>query len=122
MSEEVSNADVAVPWSMLLTTLGNGAFGWAIVIAVLFVTVDINAVLESPTGLLGFPYMQIFYQSTGSLAGATAMITIILIMTVCGTISSLATSSRLIWAFARDRGLPFSRHVSKVGTSQTQIV
>jgi len=119
MSEEVSNADVTVPWSMLLTTLFNGAFGWGIVIAVLFVTVDVEAVLQSPTGLLGFPYMQIFYQSTGSMAGATAMITIILVMTVCGTIASLATASRLIWAFARDRGLPFSRHVSKVqiGTS-----
>ena len=115
MSEEVSNADVTVPWSMLLTTLLNGAFGWGIVIAVLFVTVDIEAVLQSPTGMLGFPYMQIFYQSTGSMAGATAMIAIILIMTVCGTIASLATSSRLIWAFARDHGLPFSRHVSKVG-------
>lgn len=114
MSEEVTNPDITVPWSMVITTLLNGAFGWAIVIAVLFVTVDITAVLQSPTGALGFPYMQIFYQSTGSKGGATAMIAIILIMTVCGTIASLATASRLIWAFARDRGLPFHRHVSKV--------
>ena len=114
MAEEVQNADVTVPWSMLITTLLNGAAGFAIVIAVLFVTVDIETVLESPTGALGFPYMQIFYQSTGSKAGATAMISIILVMTVCGTIASLATASRLIWAFARDRGLPFWRHVSKV--------
>ncbi|KAK4691545.1 hypothetical protein P7C71_g5474, partial [Lecanoromycetidae sp. Uapishka_2] len=99
--------------------MANGAFGFGIVIAVLFVTFDVEAVLQSPTGALGFPYMQIFYQSTGSKAGATAMIAIILVMTVCGTIASLATSSRLIWAFARDRGLPFSNHVSKVqiGTS-----
>ncbi len=116
MAEEVTNADITVPWSMLLTTLLNGAFGFGIVIAVLFVTVDIEAVLQSPTGVLGFPYMQIFYQSTGSKAGANAMIAILLLMTVCGTIASLATSSRLIWAFARDRGLPFSRHVSKVGS------
>lgn len=117
MSEEVANADVTVPWSMLLTTLLNGAFGFGIVIAVLFVTTNIEAVLKSPTGALGFPYMEIFYQSTGSKAGATVMITILLVMTVCGTIAALATASRLIWAFARDRGLPFSRHVSKVRPS-----
>ncbi len=116
MSEEVSNASVIVPWSMLITTLLNGAFGFAIVIAVLFVTTNIEAVLKSPTGALGFPYMQIFYQSTGSKVGASVMIAIILVMTVCGTIASLATASRLIWAFARDRGLPFWRHVSKVGS------
>lgn len=114
MAEEVSNADVTVPWSMLLTTLLNGAFGFGIVLAVLFVTTNADASLASPTGALGFPYMEIFYQSTGSKAGATGMIVIILIMTVCGAIASLATASRLIWAFARDRGLPFWRHVSKV--------
>lgn len=115
MAEEVRNADVTVPWCMLITTLLNGAFGFGIVIAVLFVTVDIESVLESPTGALGFPYMQIFYNSTGSKGGATGMIFIILFMTVCGTIATLATASRLIWAFARDRGLPFWSHVSKVG-------
>ncbi|KAL8660852.1 MAG: hypothetical protein Q9202_006135 [Teloschistes flavicans] len=114
MAEEVRNADVTVPWSMLVTTLLNGAFGFGIVIAVLFVTVDIESVLESPTGLLGYPYMQIFYNSVGSKGGATGMTVILLVMTVCGTIASLATASRLIWAFARDRGLPFWRHVSKV--------
>ncbi|KAL8775891.1 MAG: hypothetical protein Q9194_003536 [Teloschistes cf. exilis] len=114
MAEEVRNADVTVPWSMLVTTLLNGAFGFAIVIAVLFVTVDVESVLGSPTGLLGYPYMQIFYNSVGSKGGATGMTVILLIMTVCGTIAALATASRLIWAFARDRGLPFWRHVSKV--------
>ena len=114
MAEEVKNANVTVPWSMLITTLLNGVFGWGIVIAVLFVTIDIESVLGSPTGTLGYPYMQIFYDSTGSLGGATAMIVIILIMTVCGTIAALTTASRLIWAFARDRGLPGWRHVSKV--------
>jgi len=114
MAEEVRNADVTVPWSMLVTTLLNGAFGFGIVIAVLYVTMDITSVLQSPTGVLGYPYMQIFYDATGSKGGATAMISILIVMSVCGTIASLATASRLIWAFARDRGLPFWRQVSKV--------
>lgn len=115
MAEEAQNASVNVPWSMLVAILLNGAFGWGIVIAVLFVTIDIESVLESPTAALGFPYMQIFYDSVGSTGGATGMTVVLLIMTVCGTIAALTTASRLVWAFARDRGLPFWRHVSKVG-------
>lgn len=114
MAEEVKNADVTVPWSMLVTTLLNGAFGFGIVVAVLYVTIDIQSVLMSPTGQLGYPYMQIFYDATGSKGGATAMICILIVMTVCGTIAALATASRLIWAFARDRGIPFWRQVSRV--------
>lgn len=114
MAEEVRDADVTVPWSMLLTTLLNGAFGFAMVITMVFVTPNIDEVLASPTSQLGFPYMQVIYQSVGSKNAATGLIAILVITAVFGTISALATASRLIWALARDRGLPFWRHVSKV--------
>lgn len=114
MAEEIKNAEVVVPWSMLTTTVLNGALGFGIVIAVLFVTTDITAALSSPTGLLGYPFMQIFYDATGSKAGASVMIAIIIIMDAAGTIAFLATASRLVWAFARDGGLPGSHFVSQV--------
>ena len=117
MAEEIKNAEVVVPWSMLTTTVLNGALGFGIVVAVLFVTTDITAALSSPTGLLGYPFMQIFYDATGSKAGASGMIAIIIIMDAAGTIAFLATASRLVWAFARDRGLPGWRFVSRVCTS-----
>lgn len=114
MAEEVNNAEVVIPWSMLTTTLLNGALGFAIVVAVLFVTTDITAALASPTGVLGYPFMQIFYDATGSKAGASVLIAILIIMTAAGTTAALTTVSRLVWAFARDRGLPGWRSVSKV--------
>ncbi|KAL8831384.1 MAG: hypothetical protein Q9170_005319 [Blastenia crenularia] len=82
MAEEVKNANINVPWSMIVTTLLNGAFGFGIVIAVLFVTPNITSALNSPTGALGFPYMQIFADSVGSAGGATGMTVILLLMTV----------------------------------------
>ncbi|CAD6586199.1 MAG: hypothetical protein ASARMPRED_002470 [Alectoria sarmentosa] len=121
MAEETKNAEVVVPWSMLTTTVLNGALGFAIVIAVLFVTTDITAVLASPTGVLGYPFMQIFYDATGSKVGASVLIAIIIIMNAAGTIAFLATASRLVWAFARDRGLPGWRSVSKVCLSITSF-
>lgn len=114
MAEEIQNAEVVVPWSMLTTTLLNGAFGWAMVIAVLFVTPDITSALSSPTGALGFPIMQIFYDALGSKAGASVLVAILIVMTAAGSIAALATASRLVWAFARDRGLPGWRFWSKV--------
>ncbi|KAL9598427.1 MAG: hypothetical protein Q9219_004517 [cf. Caloplaca sp. 3 TL-2023] len=79
-----------------------------------FATYDIEAVLASPTGSLGFPFMQIFYDATGSLPGASAMICIIIIMDISAAIAFLATSSRIVFAFGRDRGLPFWRTMSTV--------
>ena len=114
MAEEVRNADIVVPWSMVITTLINGALGFGILIAVLFVTVDINAILESAPAKVGYPVVQIVYDATGSLGGATTMIAILVFLLACCTMATLATASRLVWAFARDRGLPFWSHVSKV--------
>ena len=114
MAEEVQNADVIVPWSMVFTTILNGAFGFAMVIAVLFVTVDIESALESPTGSLGYPYMDIFLTATNSHAGASVMISILITITICATVAFVATTSRLIWAFARDRGFPGWQYVKKV--------
>ncbi|KAI4218439.1 MAG: hypothetical protein L6R36_008955 [Xanthoria steineri] len=106
MAEETRNAEVVVPWCMVSATLLNGAIGWGMVIAVLFVTVDITAALESPTGSLGFPIIDITYSALGSKAGTSVLTAILLFMTAAGAISAMATSSRLIWALARDRGLP----------------
>ena len=114
MAEEVQNADVIVPWSMVFTTVLNGAMGFAMVVAVLFVTPDIESALESTTGSLGYPYMDIFLTATQSQAGATVMIVIVLVICLLAIVAFVATTSRLIWAFARDRGFPGWRHVSKV--------
>ncbi|KAL8835926.1 MAG: hypothetical protein Q9176_006610 [Flavoplaca citrina] len=114
MAEETRNAEVVVPWCMVSATLLNGAFGWGMIIAILFVTVDITAALESPTGSLGFPIIDITYNAIGSKAGTSVLIAILLFMTAAGAISAMATSSRLIWALARDRGLPGWRLVTKL--------
>lgn len=114
MAEEIHNADTVVPWSMVTSVLFNGALGFAMNVAVLFVTTDITAALSSPTGILGYPFMDIFYNATGSRVGSSVMIAIVIVMDTAATIAVLATQSRVVWAFARDRGLPGWRFVSKV--------
>ena len=115
MAEEVQNADIIVPWSMVSTTVLNGALGFVMVVVVLLVTPDIESALESQTGSLGYPFMDIFLTATRSLGGATTMIALVLFIAAFATVAFVATTSRLIWSFARDRGFPGWRHVSKVG-------
>lgn len=111
MSEEIQNASTVVPRSMMTSIMLNGTLGFGMLIATLFCLVDIEAVLQTRTG---YPFIEIFYLATGSIGGSTAMASVISLLGICSTIGLLASSSRLTWAFARDRGLPGWRILSKV--------
>lgn len=113
MCEEIENPAISIPRSIVTSIQLNGLIGFGILLATLFGLGNIDAVLNSPTG---YPYMQIFFQATGYFKGATAMASIVIALAFCATIGFVATSSRMIWSFARDRGLPFSGFLSKVYT------
>lgn len=111
MSEEIRNAALVVPRSIMISIFINGALGFAVLLVTLFSLNDIKKVLKTPTG---FPYMQVFLDATGSVAGATVMAGIIVVMSFSANIGILATASRMCWSFCRDRGLPgwhFLQHV-----------
>ncbi|PYI05166.1 GABA transporter [Aspergillus sclerotiicarbonarius CBS 121057] len=111
MSEEIHNAERVVPQSILTSVLINGLLGFAMILATLFTMTDADAALASPTG---YPYMQIFCSSTNSLGGCTVMSAIVPILVTATAVGSLASSSRMAWSFARDRGLPGWRLLSRV--------
>lgn len=111
MAEEVQNAPVVVPRAILFSVIVNGALGFAMVIALLFCLGDLQAALQSPTG---YPAMYIFSHGTGSVAGATTIFSIIIVVGACSITGQMATSSRQFWSFSRDRGVPGWRFWSKV--------
>ncbi|KAI4170852.1 MAG: hypothetical protein LQ348_007033 [Seirophora lacunosa] len=111
MSEEISNASLNVPRSMLASVMLNGTLGFAMLIAVLFCLGDIEQVIETNTG---YPFMAIFQNATQSAGGAAAMASVVVTLGICATIAFLASSSRMTWSFARDRGLPLSKYLGKV--------
>lgn len=59
------------------------------------------------------PYLVLF-KNTGSNAVAFVLMIILLILVFSGNITALATTSREVWAFSRDKGFPFSRWISTV--------
>ena len=117
MAEEIKGADSVIPWCVVATSLLNGILGFGTLLAMLYVTVDIDAVLASPTGELGFPFMQVVLDSVGSHAGATVMISIVIVMFVFAVTAFLQTASRIVFAFGRDKGLPFWQAMAKVRRS-----
>jgi len=69
---------------------------------------------EALTPQYNFAFIGTFYTATQSRAGATVMSCIITVLTWCSAISNVATASRQLFAFARDRAVPFSNVLSYV--------
>lgn len=105
MSEELRDASKTLPRSMLWTTFINGSMGFIMLITFCSVLGSIDDALASPTKQA---YLYVFYNSTESVAGASAMGALIITMAIFCNLSITATSSRQLFAFARDQGVPFS--------------
>jgi amino acid transporter len=111
MAEEINDAATVIPRAIMLSVLINGILGFSMLIAVLFCMGSVQDAINTPTG---FPYIEIFYQATGSMPGALTMCSIILIFGVCSMTGMLAATSRQFWSFARDRGVPGWRFWTQV--------
>lgn len=111
MAEEVDNAALNIPRAIVTAMCVNGLIGFGMMITVLFCLGDIDTVLETATG---FPFIQIFYNSYGTIAGAVAAGSIVLALTWACALGITTTASRMTWSFARDKGTPASHILSKV--------
>ncbi|KAE9961348.1 hypothetical protein EG327_004581, partial [Venturia inaequalis] len=118
MSEEIRDASIIVPRTMIATAVLNGTLGLIMVITYCFCITDLETTLASPTG---YPFITVFYNATGSKGATTAMTLIIIILILSAGVSLLATASRQAFAFARDEGLPWPRVWSKVVKVGTEI-
>lgn len=111
MSEEIQRAEINAPRSLTLAVTLNGLLSFVIMFVFLYVGGPPDDLLEYPGQ---YPFIQIIYTATGSRTATCVLTGFISVMIFAATISSTASGSRMVWAFARDRGLPFSRFISIV--------
>ncbi|KAH5646974.1 hypothetical protein HBI51_104840 [Parastagonospora nodorum] len=111
MSEEIRGASRVVPWAMMMSILINGLTGFCMLIAILYCMGDIDAALASPTG---YPFIEILTQVVSSISGGTALSALLVVMFCFANLTLVASTSRQLWAFARDRAVPHSRAVGYV--------
>ena len=113
IAEEVPQPGRRVPKTMAMTVLIGLLTVLPWTLALLFSIQDFDAVAASP-----LPIMEVYRQALrDSNAGAAALTAWLLFIYFGACIACTVTTGRLMWAFARDRGLPFSSIFSRVHSS-----
>lgn len=99
---------------MFFSILINGVLGFGILLALMFCIGDIEAAIGAQL-TLGYPFLEIFSQALNSRAGTTALAVIVIALATTCSVGVFAAATRMLWSFARDRGTPGWKTLSKVG-------
>src|ERR1043166_8341353 len=106
--EETRNARISAPWGMYLSVAVSGLFGYLMLAFVTLAIKDLNA-----TAAAANPFVYIFEQALGGRFGHVVLWIVTLAMWFCG-LSCVTSTSRMIFAFFRDHGLPLSSLCARV--------
>jgi choline transport protein len=110
MAEEMKEPRMGVPRAMVGSLIINAILGFALLVALLFVMGDLDAALSTNTG---YPIIEIFYHITSqNRAATTAMTCSIVVAAHLATIGLMMSTSRTMWACARDNLFPASSWLS----------
>ncbi|KAM0695610.1 hypothetical protein Q7P36_004092 [Cladosporium allicinum] len=111
MSEELKDASITLPKAMLWATFANGIMGITMIITFCFCITDLDDLLAAETD---YPIIQLIYRATGSYSGTCILGSLLILLLFFSTVTTVASASRQVWAFSRDRGFPFSAWISHV--------
>ncbi|KAF2722515.1 putative GABA permease [Polychaeton citri CBS 116435] len=111
MAEETQHAAVIIPRAMVWSYGITGLLDFIVLLAVCFTWIAPDIYANPPSG---YAFLEQFTTATGSAEGAITLTSIMLVLIGLSVTNFMASTSRQIFAFARDEGLPFSRWVSKV--------
>ncbi|GLI61374.1 hypothetical protein VaNZ11_003738, partial [Volvox africanus] len=113
IAEETQHAEVNVPRAILLAILAVGITGYAFVLSLLFVRLDYQLLMDPANETDGGNVvLQILIEITkstyGSASAGVALFTIPIVGTFFCSYQSIANNSRMLYAFARDKGVPLA--------------
>jgi amino acid transporter len=108
-AEETHQAQLAVPRGILHAILWSGVFGYLFLVAFLLMIPDLDAAANQGWNVF-------FWAMDQRVAAAPRMLLYALILAaqfLCG-LATVTSTSRMIYAFARDGGLPASARLARV--------
>src|SRR5262249_34659995 len=108
VTEETIDPSRNAPWGMVLSVAVSGIFGWIMLIVVTLAIGSLDAALAAEN-----PFLTILTGALGDRFGAALMWIVAGAMWFCG-LASVTSNSRMLFAFARDGGLPASAAVARV--------
>lgn len=106
-AEETKDAARGVPRGILMAIIASAIAGYAMLIVITLAIGDLPATLASKN-----PFIFVLESALGGFGTALVWVAVGA-MWFCG-LASVTSNSRMLYAFARDGGLPFSRVVSRV--------
>lgn len=115
IAEELEDAAKWLPRCMVGAASLNFTISFLLLLIILFRAGDIAEAINSPTGQ---PYIAILLNATRSTAGTAVMVAYIICALIFCATNMVTTSSRQLYAFARDNGLPFSPWLAKVSPTR----
>lgn len=108
VSEETVDPARKAPRGIVSAVLVSAVAGYALVAALTLAIPDLPAIAKDSA-----PPLAILRSAFGERAGNALMGLVVLAMWFCG-LSSVTSASRMLFAFARDGGLPASTHLRRV--------
>jgi choline transport protein len=99
MSEELKDASIQLPKAMMWSICLNGVMGITMLISFCFCIKNVATFVNLETD---YPIILVLYRATGSYAGTMVLATILIVLLFVSTVTTVASSSRQIWSFARD--------------------
>lgn len=110
MIEEIPEPHIQGPKIMLYCIVVGMFTGFIFLSCLLFCVNNVDDVIKAAEG----PLLRVFVDATKSRAGSVCLVMFPLICMIFTSVTLMCTSSRMSYAFARDRGLPFSKVFAKV--------
>ncbi|KAK6524818.1 hypothetical protein TWF281_011716 [Arthrobotrys megalospora] len=110
LAEECSNANIASPRAIVLTSGIGGVMGWFLQLVVAYTVIDINAIIDSDLGQPFAAYcLQVLPYKTSVAVTALTIVCAFSMGQGC-----MVAASRVTYAYARDDCFPFSRYWKQV--------
>ncbi|KAI6853488.1 GABA permease-like protein [Hortaea werneckii] len=109
LAEEVENAALVVPQAMLWSYLVNAPLGLVMALTIIFNIGPVERAIQS-----SYPFVYMFETALQDTQATSAFTIIMLVLLAMVTVSVIASTSRQMFAFARDNGLPSSRWLKRV--------
>lgn len=106
-SEETKDAALNAPKGILMAIIASAVAGYAMLIAITLAIGGLPATLAAKN-----PFIYVLESSLGGLGTALVWLAVGA-MWFCG-LASVTSNSRMLYAFARDGGLPFSKQLASV--------
>ncbi|TKA62774.1 hypothetical protein B0A55_13003, partial [Friedmanniomyces simplex] len=100
LSEETEDASWTIPQVLLAAVGSNTVMLLAVGITYIFCLGDLDSVLNTSTYQ---PVIQVLFNTTQNHAGTTIITLVIIIILLSACVGQVATASRQLWSFARDR-------------------